>query len=41
MARRKLVNGKADFPVGDLPKGLYLMRVQGNAGMSTQKVAIE
>ncbi|PSL27963.1 T9SS type A sorting domain-containing protein [Dyadobacter jiangsuensis] len=41
MVRRKLVNGKADFPVGDLTKGLYLMRVEGNAGIPTQKVAIE
>lgn len=38
---RKLTNGKADLSVGHLPKGIYLLRVNGNAGIQTQKVAIE
>ncbi|MBO9611678.1 MAG: T9SS type A sorting domain-containing protein [Dyadobacter sp.] len=41
VARRKLTNGEADLPVGDLPKGIYLLRVQDNAGIQSQKVAIE
>ena len=41
VAIRKLVNGKADLPVGHLPKGIYVIRVRESAGAYTQKVAIE
>ncbi len=41
VVRGKLVNGKAELPVGDLPKGIYLMRVQGVGSIQTQKVAVE
>ncbi|MGG7661850.1 T9SS type A sorting domain-containing protein [Dyadobacter sp. BHUBP1] len=39
--RSKLANGKAELHVGHLTKGIYLLRVQGSAGIQTQKVAIQ
>jgi hypothetical protein len=36
-----LKNGRTSLPVGDLPKGIYLLRVQTGRTIHTQKVAIE
>jgi hypothetical protein len=36
-----LKNGRTSLPVGDLPKGIYLLRVQTGPTIHTQKVAIE
>lgn len=38
---RKLASGKDELSISHLAKGIYLLRVQGSAGIQTQKVAIE